>query len=46
MLKTDDWFFTHDIPCVRESVETRVVSMRGRISCMTQNISYNIAYIV
>ena len=32
------WSFT-----VGESVETQVVSMRGRISCMTRNISYNVA---
>ena len=34
-LNIDDWFFTLDIPGVRESVETQVVSMRGHISCMT-----------
>ena len=42
-LNTDDWFFTLGIPGVRESVGTQVVSMRGRISCMTRNISYNVA---
>ena len=36
-------FHTWQILGVGESVGTQVVSMRGSISCMTQNISYNVA---
>ena len=42
-LNTGDWFLTLGIPGVRELARTQVVSMRGRISCMTRNISYNVA---
>ena len=42
-LNTDDWFFTLGIPGARESIGTQVMSMRGHISCMTRNISYNVA---
>ena len=46
-LNTNDcfffFFFNLGIPSVRELIETQVVTMRGRISCMTRNISYNVA---
>ena len=37
------WFPHLEIAGVGESVGIQVVSMRGRISCMTRNISYNAA---
>ena len=40
---TNGWFPHLAIAGVRESVGTQVVSMRGRISCMPWNISYNVA---
>ena len=42
-LNTNDWFPYLAIAGVGESVGTQVVNMRGRISCMTRNISYNVA---
>ena len=42
-LNTNSWFPHLAIAGVGESVGTQVVSMRGRISCMTRNISYNVA---
>ena len=40
---TNDGFFTLGIVGVRESIGTWVVGMRSHISCMTLNISYNVA---
>ena len=42
-LNTNGWFSHLAIAGVGESIRTQVVSMRGRISCMTRNISYNVA---
>ena len=42
-LNTNGWFPHLAIACVGELVGTQVVSMRGRISCMRQSISYNVA---
>ena len=45
-LNTNGWFPQLAITGVGESVVTQVVSIRGHISCITQNISYNVAKIV
>ena len=42
-LNTNGWFPHFAISGVGELLGTRVVSMRGHISCMTRNISYNVA---
>ena len=42
-INTNGWFPHLEIAGVGESVGTQVVSMRGHISCMTWNISYNVA---
>ena len=45
-LNTNGWFLHLVIAGVGESVGTQVVSMSGRISCMTQNIPYRIALFI
>ena len=46
LVKHQRLVFTLGIAGVRESVGTRVVSMRSLISCMTRNIPYRIALFI